>query len=523
MKKLLSNFFLVILLASASLAQIQSSFFGMNQSHSIVCPNTPLSLQYPLYGVNAALRDWNLCTTQWADINSANGVYNFASLDGLLAGAKSKNVDVYITLGATPNWISSKPTDTACDRANSFGQPAGMCDPPSDINPDGTGTDTAWRAFITALVTHVSTSSYLQTHAHIMFYEIWSEFSRSDSIGTATCNATGPTCSYRGTFAQMLRMTQDLRCIVEGFPNDPITALNTTCGNDKTMPVRGLDPTARIAEGDAGDTPLDNGNIVMQNYLYCNNNPPVNSQCNYGSAGSAATDIIDGHPYFTSHVPEALIPVLADMISRLSLTDQAKLRFASEGSWGQNSTVNDPMLQAAYVPRWFAVLLIQKFDRGYWWSWDGAGAGGNGGLWNSVSMTFPPNQCNTIDPVVGGYDCTGGTAFRTTIQWFVGNTVTGITCPTSCSNPTLGVYTMTFTGVNGQTFVMVWDSSQTSPCSNPMCGQTPLPTLPFQAANWQDVLGNNYSGQPKTIGASPIWLVKGTGPLAPQNLGAIVN
>ena len=61
---------------------------------------------------------------------ASNHFFDFSGLDALLAALKIKGVnDVFISLGSTPNWISSDPTDLLCDRANVNGNPPGMCDP----------------------------------------------------------------------------------------------------------------------------------------------------------------------------------------------------------------------------------------------------------------------------------------------------------------------------------------------------------------------------------------------------------
>jgi len=491
-------------------SQPASVFFGMHQSHVAECGDKG-DLAFPLFDAPAgAMRIWSTCKTQWADMNPVPNFFDFSRLDLLLAAVRSKGInDVYISLGSTPNWISSNPADVLCDRANVFGEPPGMCDPPSDLNKDGTGTDQAWRDFVTALVSHVAASDYLSTHAHILYYEIWSEFHRSDTIGVpgTTCRTpgTGIPCSYRGTFAQMLRMAQDLRCIVEGHASDPITATGLTCGTAGYTST-GLDPKAKVMAGDAGGELLDQGNVTMQNYLYCNNNPPAGSECNYGDAGSAATDVISGHSYFNNGgLPEKVMFYIADEKARLSATDAAKPYFTGEGSWGKNTSVSDPALQAAYVPRWYMALLMSGVQRGYWFAWDEYQSSGTGGLWAPGAQIFPPVSCATPDPI-GGYYCTGGIAYMQTVNWLDGATVTSFTCPGLCLDPSVGIFTFNITRAGGYQAQIAWDSTPPrSSCSNPMCGSTPLPNPPpFTVVQWRDVAGNTHSGAPSDIGASPV-------------------
>jgi hypothetical protein len=507
-------------------------FFGMHQSHMAACPGTPADLSFPLFDASAgAFRIWGTCNLFWSNMdlgssavggpstctspNTAGPVsgtcYDFSGLDAVLAALYTKGInDVFISLGRTPNYISSNPTDPYCDAAGVDGQPAGMCDPPSDLNADGSGTDATWRNFMDAFVAHVGNTTYLQSHAHILYYEIWSEFHRSDSLNSTFVCQTPQSgvfspCSYRGTFAQMLRMAQDMRCIVEGSASDPITGLGVTCGTDSTMPARGLDTAAKVMAGDAGPSPT--WTPVMQNYLYCNNTPPPNSQCNWSASnplGSNATDVISEHPYFSDgQTPEQIMADVAAEQGILSAADAAKPFFSGEGSWGKNTSVRDPGLEAAYVPRWYVTQLMLNVTRAYWFAWDEFGDAGNGGLWDSSSASFPPLQCTVGDPAGGDY-CTGGVAYIWTVNWLAGATVTGATCPSSCKNPAPGVFALALTRSGGYQGVIVWDSTPVNICSNTVCGSTALTPLPFVASQWRDVTGTTHSGSPSAIGASPI-------------------
>lgn len=488
-----------------------STFFGMNQTHYAGCESGYFA--FPLFDAPVgAYRNFGGCGTLWADMNPAPNTFDFSRLDILFGALKQKGIDdVLITLGNVPNWISSNPTDLLCDQAAIDRLPPGMCDPPKDLNRDGTGTDLAWRTFATALLNHVTSSSYSGTHAHIGFYEIWNEYPRSDTLnstftchcptGQKNCANPGQSCAYRGTFAQMLRMTQDLRCIVEGHPDDPITATGQTCGSAGYSAI-GLDPTAVVAEGNAGGVLGGGDNSTMQNYLYCNNNPPAGSLCNYGSAGSAATDVIIGHSYF-NQIPEDLLHGISAQKAMLTTTDAAKPYFTGEGSWGHNSNVDDPGLQAAYVPRWYLVLLMAGVQRGYWFAWDEFEQGGTGGMWAPASQNFPPEECTTPDTGASGFYCGGGIAYIQTVNWLDGATVVDFNCPGTCPQAYPGVFTFNLTRDGGYQAQIAWDSSAGAPCQNVVCGSTSFTAPPF-ATQWRDVAGNTHAGAPTTIGAAPI-------------------
>ena len=497
-------------------SQPAAVFFGMHQLHAAACDSAPLN--YPLFdGRAGAFRIWSTCGTQWQAMNPGPNSFDFAGLDGLLAALKIKGVDdVYISLGSTPNWISSNPTDMLCDRAGVFGQPPGMCDPPSDLNSDGTGTDLAWRSFTTALVSHLSDPTYLQTHARMTNYEIWSEFHRSDTVGVpgTVCvtpgDPSGIPCSYRGTFAQMLRMTQDMRCIVEGHTSDPITALGLTCGTAGYGQI-GIDPTALVMEGDAGGQVLDNGAVTLENYLYCDANPPAGSQCTWSRAnplGANATDVISGHSYFNNGgFPEQIMKYISAEKAMLSPADAAKPYYTGEGSWGKNQTVANASLMPAFVPRWWAVLLLSHVDRGYWFAWDEWQPFATGGLWAPNQVSSPQMECTIPDTQIGGFYCNGGLAYMQTVDWLSGATVVTGTCPASCAHPARGVFSLTISRSGGYQAQLVWDSHDVTSCDNPMCGSTPLPNpLPIAVFQWRDMAGNTHTGAPPSIGAAPILL-----------------
>src|SRR5579871_3871127 len=154
-----------------------AAFFGMHASSTVLS-------QQPWPQVSfGSLRLWDTATN-WNQINIANGVYDFSLLDQWLSTANQHGVqDLLYTFGKTPQWASSRPNDQRC--ANDWGP--GACDPPDDLNPDGSGSDQHWKDFVSALATHVGTS--------IKYWEIWNEPSSSNH--------------WTGTVAQMVRMAQD--------------------------------------------------------------------------------------------------------------------------------------------------------------------------------------------------------------------------------------------------------------------------------------------------------------------------
>ena len=80
---------------------IPQSLFGMTV---LDFENTNAPLRY------GTTRTWDsFPTLDWADINSARGVYDFQPLDNFLKINQERNVEVIYTFGRTPLWASSQP------------------------------------------------------------------------------------------------------------------------------------------------------------------------------------------------------------------------------------------------------------------------------------------------------------------------------------------------------------------------------------------------------------------------------
>jgi polysaccharide biosynthesis protein PslG len=123
---------------------IPRSFFGMTV---LDFQNVSSSLSY------GTTRTWDsFPMLDWADINSAPGVYNFQYLDAFLKMNQERDVDVIYTFGRTPQWASSQP-----GMPGPYG--AGQCAPPADLR--------YWDDYVTAIATHAGRG--------ISYWELWNE------------------------------------------------------------------------------------------------------------------------------------------------------------------------------------------------------------------------------------------------------------------------------------------------------------------------------------------------------------
>jgi len=269
-----------------------------------------------------SLRLWNTGTS-WAQINPANGVYNWRVLDNWIAAAQSHRTDLVLTMAKTPAWASSNPYDSNCR----YG-PAG-CAPPTDLNPDGTGTDQHWKNFVTAVAKHVA--------GRIKLWEMWNE--------------PGWTIHWTGTPAQMVRMVKDARAI-----------------------ILSIDPTARI---------ISPANQAMTPFH-------MKWWTSFADAGGLQyIDVVAFHGYTNYYplacgvhaIPELLPTHTQNLRTMLASHGQVKPLWDTEGSWGSTSAtcLNNQDMQAAFVARSFLLHWSENVKRFYWYQYQGD----TGGLANS--------------------------------------------------------------------------------------------------------------------------------------------
>ena len=496
---------------------IPADFWGFHVGHTT---SFPVQVPYGYY------RFWDNEDAQWPGIEQCKAAsgdpsdpcFNWTTLDAILADLKAAGIEeVMYTLSRTPAWAQPSPWPTdggICDYAPE-GTP-GQCFPPSDLNADGSGTDQIWKNWVTALATHANDPTYLQTHAHIRLWEPWNEFYRSTALAQGRYSGQ---IAWTGTYAQLVRLTEDARCQVKGVGvvhNSPSAGTVTPCGSDG-----GVDPSALISmpsgavwAGTAGMTNVLLG--VLQNYLYCTANPPAGSDCNTGDAGSEAADVINYHLYAEDVPPEAnAFTYLPEALATLSPGDRAKPVISGEGSWGQilvSGTNNsiwayDAYARAGFIARYFASYWSAGVSKIIWYGYDSSDPT------ESYGALFSPDAGALIQPEATGWS--------TTYDWLQG------AMPTStpfCSNGGAGtVYTCDFLSRNGKASRLVWDVSYGPPASGhtAACAASGYPdpwvcgdgvyTQVAGFTTWSDLSGgpsNAIVGSPPavTIGAGPILL-----------------
>jgi Putative Ig domain len=338
---------------------LPASFFGFswNQTNSGTWPTVTYGMQ----------RFWDSPALQWPDINTASGVFNFDKLDSDLALAFSKGtMQGMYTLARTPSWASADPTDATCNYTTGLGGGLGECHPPNDVKSDGSGTNAIWKAWITEIATHVNDPVYLQTHAHVKYWEIWNE--------------PDTKAFFAGSIAQLARLTEDANCIITG------RGVIHENGNGTATPCTAtpIDPTAQIvmASAHAKSVALTYG----QNELYCNKTsgiPSYELPCpNPPNAIANAVDIINFHmkpgnesgnncPAPTPCTPESAQQMyISNIHSILQPAELAKPLWNGEAQYSSTGFINayaDVDMAASFMPRFYLLNWSLGLDGIAWY------------------------------------------------------------------------------------------------------------------------------------------------------------
>jgi hypothetical protein len=262
-----------------------------------------------------SIRLWD-SDTFWYQLNPSEGVYDWSVMDAWLDRANAGHQLVLYTLSYTPAWASSHPHDTTCiDRP-------GTCDPPNDLNPDGSGTDQHWKNYVTAVAMHSKNSPT----AHIQAWEIWDE-----PFGS---------WEWTGTIPQMVRMARDASAI-----------------------IKNIDPNAIV---------------LTPSFDWCWQ-LATNWMAKYFALGAARyADVISVHGYVFKNggkhgEPENLVPYLANFRAVLKTYGQsAKPIWDTEASWGnsQKTGFTDPDLQAGWLARFYILHRSNWIARLFWFNYN---------------------------------------------------------------------------------------------------------------------------------------------------------
>jgi len=310
--------FLGLLIAGAALflltlplsGQVSGSLFDLSMESGV------------LYGEGwpgvafGSVRLWNT-NTSWSDIQPTSSGYDWSVLDQWLTAAHGHGSDVMYTFGRVPKWASSQPGDGSCR----YGP--GECDPPSDLNRDGTGTDEHWKTFVRAIATHAA--------GRIQYWELWNEPQNG--------------FYWTGTYAQMVRMAEDARSI-----------------------ILSIDPSAKMLSPGTG--------LRFNAYNW--------TAAYLAAGGGKYADIIGFHGYIQGSCPNT-VPDTSVIPSRVasframlaSHGQSGKAMWNTEASWAHSSDTcfNNQDLQAGFTAQMYLLYQAAGVQRLYWYNWNDPDSG----------------------------------------------------------------------------------------------------------------------------------------------------
>jgi hypothetical protein len=230
-----------------------------------------------------------------------------------------------------PTWASSRPGDGTCDYGT------GECDPPDDVNANGSGTDQHWKDFVTKIATHAA--------GQVKYWELWNE--------------PNIPARWTGTDAQLVRMAADARTII--LEIDPQAVLLTP------SPAAGITGTAKW----------------LATY--------------FSAGGGEYADAIAVHAYVQHAgaypIPENVIPLINDVKTVMAQYGQAdKPLWNTEGSWGETASTGLTNLdsQSSFLMRYILLQWSEGVSRVYWYQWNNTNT--DGILWAPI----PASSAGTL-------------------------------------------------------------------------------------------------------------------------------
>lgn len=302
MKKI---FLSIIFLTGLACAQtpIPATSFGMHDNNQ-----SGVGSSYPTVPFGT-FRFWDNQASDWYNLETARGVYNWAPLDTWVNRLNAAGVDIIYTFGYTPLWATG----------GAGSQGSYSCLPPT-LNQDMID-------FISAVATRYN--------GKIKHYETWNE-----------PTGTGP--FWCGTLTQLVQVHNDVYTTVKAI--DPTAVIHT--------PV--IQMTATVNDCSGGGT---YGLNSFVNALGDNSKFDVVDAHLYPYPGGT----------FPESSPGTIFTQIANLKCGMAAHGiSSKPIWNTEFSWGQNSDpgMSVSATQVAMVGRYYLYLWSQDIARSYWYAYD---------------------------------------------------------------------------------------------------------------------------------------------------------
>ncbi len=440
---------------------IPKTFFGMH-INTLSTPWPPQSEPFPIYFANQRLEGSDV---NWWNIEVGPGTYDYNYLDQWIAQAQANKVTLMYTFDGVPQFYSSVPSDAGCTFED------GACDPPKDVNADGSGTDAAFIHFVTDLARHNA-----ELGNPIQYWEMWNEpnqrrqwYPTCERLKNCYHNTSQCTGTY-GTnlcYAQLLRMAADAYPIIKAYNPKAVILTPPPVGYPGSAELWVDQYLQWLKKGGvdcppAGHCPLPDV-ISIHGYL------------NQWVMGDFP--IPENEPKLIQQVKEA---VRKNGFQHLPM-------WISEGGWGNIilDGFNDAVLQSAFLARYILLQESAGIPKAYWYQWDQSG--GAGRLWQGPAAD---------DLRLAGY------AYSSVVNWTLGATLTN-----ACAQQKGGiVWVCKYSRSTPRDYkaMIVWNSRGTSTFTLPqgfeqycdlMGNVTPVRGKKVQIGVWPILLENKNLGQ----------------------------
>jgi hypothetical protein len=309
--------------ATHAQSPIPRTFFGMHI-------DKPATTPWPPFPVGS-FRTWDSGAI-WKFINTAPGVYDWRQLDRVVGQASAHDADVLITLGGTPSWAATDPTDKCGGAITLF------CSPPSKL--------THWTSWVTAVVNHIR-SAWPNV---AVSYEVWNEPNNIQY--------------WNGTLPQLVTLTR--------------LAYQT---------IKSIDPTLTVACGSVNGYPqfaADGFSWAIEFFRRGGG-----SYCDVWAIHAYPNF------YLTDPVPAEQVSLTVQRFSTIlrAYGYPAMPVWNTESSWGAKSWLSQSSSRSAYILKMSSLLHASGVVRSYWYTYDGGGACPPdcwGQLWGEIGTTLTP-------------------------------------------------------------------------------------------------------------------------------------
>jgi hypothetical protein len=404
------------------------------------------------------LRIWD-SQEKWSDVQISSTNFDWSKMDNTLNNLVTNHncpMAVIYTVGSTPQWASvcaGNGDPSTClpgPTTSGFGggvQCAGptdySCTPPSDVGPNGTGSDAQFQNYISQVVTRYK--------GQIAYYEVWNE---ADSPNF-WCPDQGSPASCTGSLPNMVRMGWDLYNIVH-------------CA----------DPNAKVLSPSFhGDTTTS----WMSPYVNTSINAPAGSigSCSWpaknGVTGKMTFDITNfhGRPGGNSNVdPTLFFGIYDNVLAEVNADGLPTALFDDENGYLAEQFSLTPDSQAGYV----AISYVIRASVG-----------------STTARPYPillSSWYSWNSPLQQLQGSIGGLAYDVVAAWLSGSKLS------SCTIAGGTLYSCPGTSKAGTPFTIMWDMSQN--CNS---GCTTLNQPAGSFATWTDLTGTQHS---ISVGSVPV-------------------